>query len=35
MVIHVTKYVDNIEPATAETKNPELTKQRNLKQRSD
>ena len=34
-MIHFTKYADNIEPTTAETKNPELTKQRKPKQRND
>ena len=35
MVTHFIKCADNIEPTTAEAKNPELTKQRKHKQRND
>ena len=35
VVTHFTKCADNIEPTTAEAKNPELTKQRKHKQHND
>ena len=35
VVTHFIKCADNIEPTTAEAKNPELTKQRKHKQRND